>query len=624
MNVVAVLSELSPSLERYFHLMGWQVARNQMPELDQAPVMVRESFQPQQIEDCLQAPWVGGVEICEARQKPLGDCLLRHLAEGGIALVLRSDTAYGNEIANLFTDALSHRLIAADSDTTELEFVLHEMISNALLHGNFEIPSGMACDAEGLELFGEQVEQALESDMAARRVQISALLMDDMLEIAVEDEGMGYDRLTIPVDQVRPHGLELVSAMAADIRIEEKGRRAIARFPFRPRQRPKITVSMSGATVLVVDDKSLNRELLAALLTAIGVGRILQAGDGLQGLEMVRKEKPDLILLDVMMPKMDGHEMCRQLRHHYSLSELPVIFITALDGPADRFACFAAGGTDVVSKPFNNAEVIARVGVHLQLGLIMDKLKGFQERVHDELQRARSAQMALAPTPVQIEQVSQRTGLQIEGLMKTSSELGGDFWTILNAGPNQLCVLMADFTGHGTTAAFNVFRLHLLLSRLPRQLPAPAALLEHLNDELRRVFKPGEFASIFIGLIDLEQQSLTFSGAAVPPPVLTEDGSVRLLECEGPPLGAFSNPEFEEETVPFRPGSQLLIYSDALVESVAGDDLACREETLLEWAAEEDRKGQTGMAAAILERFNAILPGDPPDDLTLVSLRWPN
>ena len=76
--------------------------------------------------------------------------------------------------------------------------------------------------------------------------------------------------------------------------------------------------------------------------------------------------------------------------------------------------------------------------------------------------------------------------------------------------------------------------------------------------------------------------------------------------------------------MPFRPGSQLLIYSDALVESVAGDDLACREETLLEWAAEEDRKGQTGMAAAILERFNAILPGDPPDDLTLVSLRWPN
>ncbi len=622
MNIVAVLTEPSPAQERFFHQQGWQVARSQMPGMGQAPIAVRDRFDETTLRHALKEPWAGGVETAGGPPENFSGCFQRHLAEGGLGLSLRSDTAYGIDVASLFSAALQQRLLSSDSEIDDLEFVLHEMISNALLHGNFGMAGALTPDVAGLDAFEDRVEAALaDADKVRRRVQISAVYADGLLEVAVEDEGAGFAEDSVRPDAVRPHGLDFISGMVDSFRLEENGRRAVATFPFRPRQKPANMVSLEHATVLVVDDKKLNRDLLTALMTAMGVGRILQAEDGDQALARIEQCKPDLVLLDVMMPNVDGYDTCRTLRRHYSLSDLPVIFITALDGPSDRFACFAAGGNDVISKPLNNAEVIARVGVHLQLGLIMDKLKLFQDRVHDELQQARSAQLALTPTPQSIDQIADRTGLAIEGLMETSSELGGDFWTLMETGPRQLCLLMADFTGHGTMAAFNVFRLHLLLSRLPRQVPPPARLLDLLNGELRRVLKPGEFASVFVALIDLDRQSLTFSSAAAPPPVLVSEGEVRFLECEGPPLGAFDHPEFEEWSVPFQPGTQLLIYSDALVESVAGDALVCSDDTLLDWVRQD--RGDRRLAAAILERFSAILPGDPPDDLSLVSVGWP-
>jgi len=623
MNIVAVLADTSYPLEHFFHQQGWQVARSRVPGMGQAPIMVQDRLDDSRLESCLEEPWVGGIELAGSDLRPLSSCFLRHLSEGGLGLALRSDTAYTAETARIFAQALARRLLAADVDTDDLEFVLHEMISNALLHGNFGIAGHFACDEAGLELFERQIDQALGSeDTMARRILISATHDGHMLEVAVEDVGDGFCSISLEPDPLRPHGLDFVSEIVNQYRSEENGRRAIATLRLPPRQKPKLSVGMQEAHVLIVDDKKLNRDLLQALLTAMGVGRIRQAEGGEQALDIIAADRPDLILLDVIMPGMDGYATCRSLRRHYSLSELPVIFITALDGPSDRFACFAAGGNDVISKPLNNAEVIARVGVHLQLGLIMAKLNVFQARVHDELQRARSAQLSLVPTPLQIEAINERTGLLIEGLMATSSELGGDFWTLLDAGENRICLLLADFTGHGTAAAFNVFRLHLLLSRLPQEsIGSPSRLLERLNSELRHVLKPGEFAAVFAALIDVEAEKMTYCGAATPAPVLVEGGQPRFLECDGPPLGAFDSPEFEEWETPFPPGSQLLAYSDGLVESVADGQLVCSDERLLSWVAEEQPSGC--LASAVLERFSAILPGEPPDDLTLVSVCWP-
>jgi len=620
MDVVAVPEGVTPPVEDYFRQQGWPVARNPGP--GQVPVMVRQRFDAATLGACLSMPWGGGIEMADSDAGPIGPVFRRHLAEGGLALALRSDTAYGIEVARLFAAALHERLIEADADIADLEFAVHELLANAMLHGNFGIGSGLM--DRDLDAFGDLVERALATPkVAARRVQLSASLLNGRLEVAVEDDGAGYESEeggTLP--EGRPHGLSLVGKMAAELRIEAGGRRTVAVFPFRPRRHLRAAPGLGSAHVLVVDDNPLNRAVVEALLKGMGVGSVEGAGDGIDGLAAVERRKPDLILLDVMMPRMDGFEMCRQLRRIHPLTTLPVIFVTALGSAEDRAACFAAGATDMVSKPIDTTEVAARVGVHLRLGLVMERLRSFQDRIHDELQAARSAQLALTPTPQQIERVRGKTGLVVEGVVETSSELGGDFWTLIEAGPRQLGLIVADFSGHGPVAAFNVFRLHLLLSRLPRKMPPPGDLLDHLNRELRAVLKPGEFAAVFVGSIDLDAGTLTFAAGAMPPPLLAVGDEIHYLDVAGPPLGAFEDPAYEERVVELPAGARLLVYSDALMESESDGRAVCDEATLLEWVSAAPT-GQC-LAAEVFARFRERLPGSPPDDLTLVCVRRPD
>lgn len=622
MSIVAVIVGDLPGAEDRLRALGWPLAAQ--PDGHGWAVMVRRSFDEAALRQCLAAPWVGGIELSDGDgRSTVGSCFRRHLAEGGLGLSLRSDTAYGCDVAQPFVEALLERLVELGAEDADLPFIVQEMVTNALLHGNLQVGGIDSPDGGGLDGYGERLDAALaDPERAGRRVQLSASLAGDRLEIAVEDDGPGFDPSEPHAASARPHGLSLLESMVAELRIEEGGRRAVSVLAVPARRRRPEPLGLEGVRVLVVDDNLMNRVLMETLLTRMGVGRIELAESGEKGLAAIEREKPDLVLLDVMMPGMDGFEMCRRLRRIHPLAELPVIFVTALDGPSDRTACFAAGGSDMVAKPVDANEVAARVGVHLRLGQVMDRLKAYQDRVYEELRAARGAQAALMPTPAELAGIRRNLGLVVDGRIETSSELGGDFWTVFPAGRNQLFLVVADFTGHGPAASFNVFRLHLLLSRLPRRIPSPATLLGHLNVELKAVLRPGQFAAAFVALIDVEAHTLTFSAAASPPAVLLTGTEARLLEADGPPLGAFADAEYDEITVGMPPGAALLAYSDALVESQGADGRAvCDADLLLQWVA-GTAPGHS-LADEVLARFRERLPGEPPDDLTLVSIRLP-
>jgi CheY-like chemotaxis protein len=118
--------------------------------------------------------------------------------------------------------------------------------------------------------------------------------------------------------------------------------------------------------ILIVDDLPRNLQVLALLLDKAGY-RVSMAMDGAQALDMVRVEPPDLVLLDVMMPGMDGLEVCRRLKAHPATCELPVIFLTALAEPEDLEEGFRLGAVDYVTKPFRGGELLARVATHVNL-----------------------------------------------------------------------------------------------------------------------------------------------------------------------------------------------------------------------------------------------------------------
>ncbi|MBX9634085.1 MAG: chemotaxis protein, partial [Magnetospirillum sp.] len=177
MTIVAVMEGSCPQLEEQIRLLGWPrvAAPGEGGRNDERAVMVREAFTPQALIDCLSPPWIGGIEAAGSGGHPVGSCFRRHLAEGGLGLSLRSDTAYGADIAVPFADALATRLLAPGTDSFDLGFVVQELVSNALLHGNLEV-GGIDCEGGGgLEGFGERIEAALgDPGRAGRRVQISA------------------------------------------------------------------------------------------------------------------------------------------------------------------------------------------------------------------------------------------------------------------------------------------------------------------------------------------------------------------------------------------------------------------------------------------------------------------
>ncbi|MGE5502869.1 MAG: PP2C family protein-serine/threonine phosphatase [Actinomycetota bacterium] len=373
--------------------------------------------------------------------------------------------------------------------------------------------------------------------------------------------------------------------------------------------------------VLIVDDNAPNRQLLRALISSLGVERIDEAEDGIQGLEAMQRRRPDLVLLDVMMPRMDGYEMCRRLREIWPRTELPVIFVTALDSPTERSACFAAGATDMVSKPINAAEVAARVGVHLENRALLADLQAYQDRIGHELEAARQVQMALLPTRARTLALGQRLDMVIDGTIHTSSELGGDFWTVLDLGYGRAGVLVVDFAGHGVPAALQVFQLNALLSRLgPEQTEDPLAMMAALNAELAAVLSPGQYATAFYGVVNIATSMLRYVAAASPDPLLIDRGVARPLDASGPLLGAFEDAQYDLIEIPFPAGAALLLYSDALVEAQADGKPVVEEAELREWAVTAHAK-RADIASAVLDRFQRRLVGAPPDDLTLVSLR---
>ena len=118
--------------------------------------------------------------------------------------------------------------------------------------------------------------------------------------------------------------------------------------------------------ILIVDDEPLNLELLEQELEELGF-EIVTASSGAEAVEAAAAQSPDVILLDILMPGMDGFEVCRQLKATAGLREIPVLFMTALSDTDDKLRAFEAGGVDYIVKPFQSEEVVARVNTHLQL-----------------------------------------------------------------------------------------------------------------------------------------------------------------------------------------------------------------------------------------------------------------
>ena len=135
--------------------------------------------------------------------------------------------------------------------------------------------------------------------------------------------------------------------------------------------------------ILIVDDVQLNREILRDRLAQLNVD-FIEAESGKMALSMIEDDSPDLILLDILMPEMDGFEVCRIVKANPSTWSIPIIFLSALSGASEKVKAFELGAVDYISKPFNGSEVLARVKTHLRLGGMLQEMSQlFKHSFHE-------------------------------------------------------------------------------------------------------------------------------------------------------------------------------------------------------------------------------------------------
>jgi phosphoserine phosphatase RsbU/P len=314
-------------------------------------------------------------------------------------------------------------------------------------------------------------------------------------------------------------------------------------------------------TVLVVDDAPANIQVVNSILKDICRVRI--ATDGEKALVLARAEPaPDLILLDVVMPGMDGYEVCTRLKADPATADIPVIFLTVQTESEDETHGFDVGAVDYIRKPFSPPVVKARVQTHLVLRSIREKLALQLEELREELATARLVQLSILPS-----QVPQMKGLDIAARYMAASSVAGDFYDFIVIDEQHLGILVADVSGHGMPAALISSMIKIALSSQMANAADPAKVIFGLNQALCGKFDQ-HFVTAAYSLIDLEKRTLTYSGAGHPPMWLWGPGveGVREVEENGLFLGRFPWATYTSVELPLNPDTWILMYTDGVSE----------------------------------------------------------
>ena len=298
------------------------------------------------------------------------------------------------------------------------------------------------------------------------------------------------------------------------------------------------------ASILVVDDVSANLRVLTGMLKDRGY-KVRPVPSGELALLAARKDPPDLILLDINMPEMNGYEVCQQLKSDEALRGVPVIFISALNENLDKVKAFALGGVDYITKPFQMEELHARVETHLKLRRLQveleetnSRLERVNGRMSRDLEAAAKIQKTFLPSAA-----PRIPGTEFAWCYQPCDELAGDGLNIVPLGDGKVSLYILDVSGHGVSSAL----LSVTLSRLLSPPSDPSSILirdrtvldclevtppAEVADRLNRLFPydtaTEQFATLMYGVLDVSSGDFRYVSAGHPGPIY--------LPAGGPPV----------------------------------------------------------------------------------------
>ncbi len=369
-----------------------------------------------------------------------------------------------------------------------------------------------------------------------------------------------------------------------------------------------------AATILLIEDELVTRTSMAARLKRLGY-RVLEAENGLVGLEVARRERPDLLIVDWMMPEMDGPTFCEAVRRDSVLKSSQLLLMTSQDKPAQIAEGLARGADDFLSKSASKHEIIARVQAGLrasrlvrelettagELASSMQLLQRKQEETDADLQVAASfihSQLPPQGNPVQ--------GIALAWEYQPSLLLGGDLFGVMAVDADHLGLYILDASGHGVAAALRSVSLMTFL-RADNMLQLLGSYdPEKVVFEANRRFPlsaDGEYFTLWVGLLHLPTRSLSYVSAGHSGALLCSGQSPsRWLTRSSFPLGFDPTAQFANDRIVLKPADRLFLLSDGIYEVPSSSgDLWGRER----FQAVMEAGRQMSLSAAIESSFSA-------------------
>jgi sigma-B regulation protein RsbU (phosphoserine phosphatase) len=402
----------------------------------------------------------------------------------------------------------------------------------------------------------------------------------------------------------------------------------------------------AAAVILVVDDNEANRDALSRRLQRKGY-TTLMAEDGPKSLAILKSQPVDLVLLDVMMPGMNGLEVLEEIRRTRAATDLPVVMATARDESQDIVKALSLGANDYVTKPLDFAVVLARVNTQLsaksyvrkiveleqrlsernaELESANAKLQQNADRLREELDAAARIQQAFLPRTL-----PGVAGARFSWAFEPCQELAGDALNILRLDADHVAAYVLDVSGHGVAASLLAVAAarvlsagsdssSILVDKTDQVAARPAEVARQLNEKFAWDAETGQFLTLFYAVLNARTREFSYISCGHPGAIrISGQSKITTLEGSGLPIGLGEN--FEQQTVQLDRGDRVILYSDGVTEAMNPNRQLFGKSRLTQFLVETAGIGIEESASRLLAELKKWQGGLPShDDISILAI----
>jgi serine phosphatase RsbU (regulator of sigma subunit) len=349
--------------------------------------------------------------------------------------------------------------------------------------------------------------------------------------------------------------------------------------------------AMEKQKILIVDDEPFNVDYIEQELEDEGYATI-SASDGQEALDKINSESPDLVLLDIMMPVMDGFEVLSKLKENSETRDIPVIVISASNDLKSVVRGIQSGAEDYLPKPFEPTLLSARISSSLEKKHLRDLQKLYLKSLERELEIGREIQKGFLPP-----ELPQVEGWEIAAYFNAAREVAGDYYDVFQLPDGNLIYVIGDVCGKGVGAALYMALFRSLIRATSKndyfydtygdQGQNNAELLKHVisftNNYVAETHgHTSMFSTIFIGIINLKDGRLTCINCGNEPALLVgREGAITELWPTGPIVGVIPNAEFLTKEIVMEDNELLLVYTDGVTDALNIHEVSFGREHLI-------------------------------------------